>query len=238
MFNIDTTKLNELEQKILSDLTTYAKSNPAPKIVEAAKICGSSVSQVSKAIKKAGFNGYKKFMYYLYFGDQPKPETLDELERLKKVLENFDITMVNEFVDLISSHGKIILFGYGPSMICAQYFEYKLRFCSNASITTPPDEQSAKSLLDATSLLIILTTTGQYRSFENLTLHAKSKGADVVVVSEEFNPMLLENCNRYFVLTQHKQSDNFRPYEKTRTVFFIFLEQVIQNMLLAGPRKM
>jgi hypothetical protein len=53
----------------------------------------------------------------------------------------------------------------------------------------------------------------------------------VVLVSEEFNPLLMENCNRYFVLTGHKQSDALRPYEKTRTVFFIFFEEVIKRIL-------
>ena len=231
MFNIDTTKLNESELSIIDDITAFAKRNPAPTITEAAQICGCSVSQVSKTVKKAGFAGYKKFMYYLYFDDQPKQEALDELHRLKQVLDDFDTSMVDEFVDLIANHEKIILFGYGPSHICAQYFEYKLRFCTNAFIATPPDEHSVENMLDETSLLAIFTTTGQYRSFENLTRYAKAKATDVVVVSEEFNPSLMENCNRYFVLTGHKQSDALRPYEKTRTVFFIFFEEVIKRIL-------
>lgn len=231
MFNIDTTKLNEQEKRILDRIAAHAKGNPAPTITEAAELCGCSASQVSKSVKKAGFNGYKRFIYYLYYGDQPKPESLDELERLKRVLADFDVGLVNEFADLITGHDKILLFGYGPSAICAQYFEYKLRYCSSAYVTTAPDEHSAKSMLDRSGLLIIFTTTGQYRSFENLTLTAKARGADVVVVSEEFNPLLMENCNRYFVLTRHKQSDEFKPYEKTRTLFFIFLEQVILNLL-------
>ncbi len=231
MFNIDTTKLNDTERRVVDDLTAYAKGNPAPRIVEAARICGCSVSQVSKAVKKAGFSGYKRFIYYLYYNEQPKEQPLDELDRLKKVISDFDVSQVDEFVDLISRHEKIVLFGYGPSHICAEYFEYKLRFCTSAFITTPPDEQSVKNMLDETSLLAIFTTTGQYRSFEALTQHAKDRGADVVVVSEEFNPLLMENCSRYFVLTQHKQSDELRPYEKTRTVFFIFFEQVIKKIL-------
>jgi DNA-binding MurR/RpiR family transcriptional regulator len=231
MFKIDTTTLNDLDRSILDRIAAYSKEHPAPTITEAAAFCGSSASQVSKAVKKAGFGGYKSFIRYLYYGDQPKPETLDELERLKRALEDFDVSIVDEFVSLITSHDRILLFGYGPSSICAQYFEYKLRFCSSAFVSTAPDEQSAQSMLDRSSLLIIFTTTGQYRSFENLTLKAKSKGADVVVVSEEFNPLLMENCNRYFVLTAHKQSDSLKPYEKTRTLFFIFLEQAIQNIL-------
>jgi DNA-binding MurR/RpiR family transcriptional regulator len=231
MFNVDKTRLNLSERRIVNDLVAHAKSSPSFKITEAAEICGCSVSQVSKAIKKAGFSGYKNFIRVLYTGEQPQAPALDELERLKRVIEDFDTAAIDEFVSLIYAHEKIILFGYGPSLISTQYFEYKLRFCSNAFVTTAPDEQSAKSMLDRSNLLVIFTTTGQYRSFESLTIEAKKKGADVVVVSEEFNPLLLENCNRYFVLTRHKQSDTLKPHEKTRTVFFIFFEQVIQKIL-------
>jgi DNA-binding MurR/RpiR family transcriptional regulator len=231
MFTIDKTRLNPSERKIVDELVAHAKNRPSLKITEAAEICSCSVSQVSKAIKKAGFSGYKNFIQLLYAGERPRAPALDELERLKGVIEDFDAAVIDEFVSLIYEHDKIILFGYGPSLISTQYFEYKLRFCSNAFVTTAPDEQSANSMLDRSNLLIIFTTTGQYRSFQSLTIEAKRKGADVVVVSEEFNPLLLENCNRYFVLTRHKQSDTLKPHEKTRTVFFIFFEQVIQKIL-------
>jgi len=237
MFNVDTTKLNALEKKVIDTLVAYKQTGPAPKIPEAARLCGCSVSQVSKAIKKAGFKGYKDFMLHLYVGKPAQAEGLQELERLKRVIDDFDLSTVDEFVDLIYAHDKITLFGYGPSLISAQYFEYKLRFCFSAFVTTAPDEQSAKSLLDRSSLLVIFTTTGQYRSFEALTQEAKRKGADVVVVSEEFNPLLLENCNRYFVLTRHTQSEALKPYEKTRTVFFIFFEQVIHRILARGKER-
>jgi DNA-binding MurR/RpiR family transcriptional regulator len=223
--------LNPSERKIVDELVAHAENNPSLRITEAAEICGCSVSQVSKVIKKAGFSGYKNFIQILYTGEGPLAPALEELERLKRVIEDFDTATVDEFVSLIYEHEKIILFGYGPSLISTQYFEYKLRFCSNAFVTTAPDEQSAKSMLDRSNLLVIFTTTGQYRSFKSLTIEAKKKEADVVVVSEEFNPSLLENCNHYFVLTRHEQPKTLKPYEKTRTVFFIFFEQVIQKIL-------
>jgi len=227
MFNVDSTKLNPLDKKILDTLTDHAKENQAPTITEAAKLCDCSVSQISKAIKKAGFVGYKKFISYLYLGETTSKKTLDELERLKLVLQDFDPALVGQFADLLLSHKRIILFGYGPSLIVGQYFEYKLRLEVRASIATPPDEQSVCNMVDSNSLLVILTTTGQYRSFEELFHRAKDQGSDVVVISEEFNSLVMENCDRYFVLTNHRQPDTLKPHEKTRTVFFIFIEQVI-----------
>ena len=230
MLNLDTTKLNPLDQRIVDQIVAQGRLNPSLKIREVAEICGCSISQVSKAVRKAGFSGYKDFLHILSTGKQPLKPALAELERLKKVIGELDIAAVDEFARLIEQHEKIILFGYGPSLVCARYFEYKLHLCSSAFVTTAPDEQSARSLLEKTSLLIILTTTGQFRSFGDLALDARAKGADVVVVSEEFNPQLLETCSRYFVLTRHKQPDTLEPYEKTRTVFFIFLEEVISRL--------
>ena len=231
MIKFDETKLNQLEQQVLRQLSAYAEHNPQPKIVEAADICGCSVSQVSKAIKKAGFRGYKQYIRYLYFGDSPQEKPLGELDRLKRFLAEFDPALVDEIVEMLVAHKKILFFGYGPSYICAQYVEYKLRFCLPAVIQTPPDEASLRSMIDDSSLLIILTTTGQYRSFEEISKYAKARGSDVIVVSEEFNSTLMGSCDRYFSLCTQRQSSRLMPHEKTRTVFFIFFEQVVQKLL-------
>jgi len=41
----------------------------------------------------------------------------------------------------------------------------------------------------------------------------------------------LENYNRYFELTCQKQTETLKPHEKSRTVFSIFFEQVIEKIL-------
>ncbi|HHW22016.1 MAG TPA: hypothetical protein GXX26_03915 [Clostridiaceae bacterium] len=55
---------------------------------------------------------------------QPVREFSSELERLKNFIDNFDAALVDQFAELVQAHEKIILFGYRPSFICAQYFEY------------------------------------------------------------------------------------------------------------------
>lgn len=236
MLSIDETRLNSSERATLQTLSCYADDNPAPTIVEAARVCGCSVSHVSKAVRKAGFHGYKQYMRYLYFRDYPQDQTLDELARLKRFLDDFDPVLVDEFVGLVRSHRRIIFFGYGPSMICAQYFEYKLRLCTQSYVATAPDEQSVRSMVDSESLLVIITATGRYRSFKALSGYARDRGADVVVVSEERNPVLGRLGGRYMSLSNHNQPDSLEPHEKTRTVFFIFFEQVVQKILNTTPR--
>jgi DNA-binding MurR/RpiR family transcriptional regulator len=236
MVSIDETRLNRTEREALRTLSGYTKNNPAPTIVEAASICGRSVSYISKTVRKAGFTGYKQYIRCRYFSKYPRNQTLDELERLKHFLDDFDPDLVDEFAGLIKSHRKIILFGYGPSMICAQYIEYKLRFCTQAYVTTAPDEHSVRSMVDDESVLIIITATGRYRSFDAISRHALGRGAEVVVVSEELNPVLRELGGRYIFLSNHNQPDTLAPHEKTRTVFFIFFEQVVRRILEAKGR--
>ena len=237
MLQLDETRLNKTERTTLRTLSDYAQEHPAPTIVEAAVICECSVSHVSKAVRKAGFPGYKQYIRYLYFRDGPQRTSLDELRRLRSFLDEFDFEVMEEFARLIGNHRKIILFGYGPSLICAQYVEYKLRFCTPAHVTTAPDEHSVRSLVDNESLLVILTATGRYRAFDDICRLAIDRGSEVVVVSEEYNPALAGLCGRYIFLTEHHQPGSLEPHEKTRTVFFIFFEQVVQRILRERKRR-
>lgn len=231
MLNVDETRLNTTEQHIMKTLSGYANEHPAPSISEAAAICGCSISQVSKTVRKAGYQGYKQYIRVLYSADLPRRAVLEEIERLKRFLEEFDPGLVAEFVGLLAGYRKIILFGYGPSLICAQYIEYKLRFCIDAHVATAPDEHTVRRMVDSESLLVILTATGRYRGFDGIVSHAETQGAAVVVVSEEYNPELARLVRRYLCLSEHRQSGTLEPHQMTRTVFFIFFEQVVQTIL-------
>ncbi len=231
------TKLTPFERGVLDRLSLHAREHGVPTIVEAASVCGCSSSLVSKSVKKAGFSGYKEYGYFLSHGEIPESgaeSPLSELERLKRVIDEFDPNLTAEFVSLLSSRPKILLFGYGPSHIVAEYAEYKLRLCLDAFIASPNDEASLTRLADARSLLVICTETGRYRSFSSLLQSAREKGALTVIVSEEFNGELIDACDRYMVLSRHRQPEHLQPFEKTRTSFFIFFEQAVQLLLERG----
>ncbi|WP_455381785.1 MurR/RpiR family transcriptional regulator [Salinispira pacifica] len=231
MLSIDETRLNAAERATLESLAGYAENNPPPTIVEAAAVCSCSVSHVSKSVRKAGFPGYKRYIGYLYHREETAHRPVDEIERLMHFLTEFDPTVVRDFVELIRAHERIILFGYGPSQICAQYAEYKLRLCMDASVATAPDEQSVESMAGRGSLLVILTATGRYRRFDAVTQSAVARRAEVVIVSQEFNPALTELGVRCIFLSHQSQPDTLKPYEKSRAVLFIFFEEVVRRML-------
>ena len=231
MININFSKLNPLEQEIHLKLQAYSKEHTTIKITQAADYCGCSVSKISKFVKKLGFTNYKQYLDFLYGRELNITSQAGELGRIRQFIDAFDESKVTELMALIEGHDKIVLFGYGPSLICAQYFEYRLRTCTNKVIIAVADEISVASMTDEKTLLILLTVTGTFHTFEDIYKASKEKGCEVAMVVEEYNHELFEQCDRIFWLSQYPQADNLRPYEKSRTVFFIFFEEVIQRLM-------
>lgn len=227
MIDINIDNLNVLEKQIYNTLMEYSKSNSKFRINTAAELCNCSVSKISKFVKKLGFANFKQYLEFLY--DEYTPVSIDseELIRIKGFIDNFDLTMKDDFYNLIQSFEKIVLFGYGPSLICAQYFEYRLRTCSNKTVMALSDEISVTSMVDEKTLLVILTVSGKFHSFETVYQNARSKGCTVTIVAEEYNTTLFDQCDRIFLLSKVSQPNHLKPYEKSRTIFFIFLEEII-----------
>jgi len=231
MINIDLNKLNTLERQINETIITCSKENSNLKIADAAQACSCSTSKISKFVKKLGFDNYKQYMSFLYGRKIPQKASSSELERIKNFLDEFDLSLVDEFIDLMNSCEKIILFGYGPSLICTQYFEYKLRITTNKFVTSVPDETSIEGLIDDKSLLVIFSATGKFKSFENIYNYCKSQNCKVVLIVEEYNTSILSDYDNIIMLTKSFQSSDFKAYEKSRIVFFIFIEEVIQHII-------
>jgi DNA-binding MurR/RpiR family transcriptional regulator len=231
MINVNLSVLNPLEQQIHAKLYDYSRQHSNIRISEAAELCDCSVSKISKFVKKLGFENYKQYLDFLYAREISSKEPSDELTRISKFIDEFDEKKVEELITLIEAHDKIILFGYGPSLICAQYFEYRLRTVTNKVIFAVADEISISSISDESTLLILLTVTGKFHTFESIYNAATAKSCQVAMVVEEYNTDLFKQCDHIFWLSKYNQPDDLLPYEKSRTVFFIFLEEVIQNLM-------
>lgn len=237
MIKIDLGNLNALEQRIYDKLLETSKIQNDITITQAAEMCGCSISKISKFSKKLGFRNYKQYIDFLYGKEMLKEETSGEFDRLHKFMDDFDFVLIDEFIDLLDQHEKICLFGYGPSFIVAQYFEYKLRFSTNKYTIALPDELSVINMLDDKSLLVIFTTTGAWRSFENIYSISRKKGGKVLVIAEEYNNSLMATCDRLFWLSKYNQPSDLEAHEKSRTVFFIFIEEVIHRLLSSRKTK-
>lgn len=232
MISLDFRGLNALEERIHEQLVAHSKTVDTIKIREAAELCGCSVSKISKFVKKLGFTTYRQYLDFLYGRISQKGEHSGELERVKAFLDSFDANKVHELLGLIDKAQRIVVLGYGPSMLCAQYFEYRFRNCSDKMVIAVSDEVMVNNMVDESTLLILLTVTGKFLSFQKIYDSAKEKGCEVAMIVEEYSSELLEQCDTMFWLSTHNQPDNLKAYEKSRTLFFIFLEEIIQLILV------
>ncbi|MGL5973119.1 MAG: MurR/RpiR family transcriptional regulator [Oscillospiraceae bacterium] len=231
MININLNNLNDLEKKINDILVQKTKIEKNIKIEKAAILCNCSTSKISKFVKKLGFSNYKEYMNFLYNNQLPVKKFSNELKRIQDFIENFDYTLIEKFIDEIKKYEKIILFGYGPSYICAQYFEYKLRIVTNKIVISAQDEVSVESLLNSKSILVIFSTTGKFSSFNNLKKCANKKNSNILIIMEEYNTSIRFDYDKIYFLTNSFQDTSLLPYEKSRSLFFVFIEEVIQYII-------
>ncbi|MDR1248071.1 MAG: hypothetical protein LBK63_02100 [Treponema sp.] len=236
MLSIDTSRLNAREKSIYERLETMARETDLT-ITRAAELCGCSVSKISKLARRLGFSGYKQYIRYISGKEIVRPDASPELQRISDFLENFDETLSDQIIDAINRHDRIVLFGYGPSFYCLQYFEYKLRFATSKTIVATDDELIVRRLIDQKSLLLIFSVTGNFKSFANIYYTAQKKHNEAILIMEEYRPSLLQDYDKILFLTESCQKDDLKPYEKSRTVFFVFIEEIMRKIIAANKTK-
>lgn len=228
MFTVNKDLLNTLEKNIYSILIKEIKQNNTLSIIDAASICSCSPSKISKFVQKMGFKSYKEYLGFI--SGNAFTIIPDESERLNKFLENFNSDIVDQFAKYIQKFEKIILFGYGPSFIAGQYFEYKLRNLLEIPIWAVAHETSINELLSKNNLVIIFSVTGQFKSFKELYENIVSKNSKVAFILEEGRTEFLETYDYTITLSNYLQNPELQPHEKTRTTFFAFIEAVIKQL--------
>lgn len=234
MLKLSTDNLTLLEKEMHSTLSEKIAENSELRIIEAAEICDVSSSKVSKFVRKLGFENYKQ--YRLYFSGQQEAMEIrrksSEIERLINFLESYDPKIVGDFVSVFNKYNKIILFGLGPSFICAEYFAYKLATITDKNVFVSQHEDYTERLADEETLLIVFSVTGKFSSFENLFDAIKLKGSKGMLVLEENVNTRDSKADYIFYLSTFNQSNNLLPFEKTRTIFMIFIEEIIAALHL------
>lgn len=230
MFKISFEKLNPLEREIHAVLSERSSLTNNIRITEAAELCGCSASKISKMTNKLGFKNYRQYLDFLYGRETRKAAQSSELNRIETFINEFEHSLVDDMVDLINSKSKIVLLGYGPSYLCAQYIEYRLKTCASKVAIATSDELMVNSIADNNTLLMIFTVTGSFKSFKDVHQQTKAKGAEVAIVLEEHNLSLIKQFDNIFCLTKSTQPYDLKPYEKNRTAIFIFMEEVVQKL--------
>ncbi|MGL4695975.1 MurR/RpiR family transcriptional regulator [Enterococcus larvae] len=224
-------RLNPLELQIHKKLSDVSKSEPNLTITEAAEIANVSPSKISKLVKKMGFLGYKEYFRFLTGKELVKRKKMNtEFSRIQEFMENFDPSTTTYLADLIRKYDKIILFGYGPTNICMEYFEYKLIYTVDKHIIRATQPALIPDLLSENSLLLVFSVAGKFAQFDSLFEEAKKHHAKSLLVIEELNSNLTLDNNEIIYLTKSHQDEQLNSHEKTRTILFMFIEEVIREL--------
>ena len=224
-------RLNDLEIKIHNRLIKESQSQPNLTITEAAKLTEVSPSKISKLVKKMGFSGYKEYFRFLTGKELIKQKKLNsEFARIQNFMENFDESSVDYLADLIQQSEKILLFGYGPTNFCMEYFEYKLNFTLNKNVIRVSQPSLIPDLLTENSLLLIFSVAGKFASFDPLFEEAKKHHAKSLLVMEEMNTNLSLDPSEIIFLTKSHQDEQLKSHEKTRTILLMYIEEVVRKL--------
>lgn len=224
-------RLNDLEIQIHKTLSEESKVQANLTITKAAELTGVSPSKISKFVKKLGFLGYKEYFRFLTGKELVKRKKMStEFARIQEFMENFDPSAVTYLAELIKKYDKIILFGYGPTNICMEYFEYKLTYTLEKNIIRATQESLIPNLLTDSTLLLIFSVAGKFAQFDSLFEEAEKQHAKALLVLEELNASLTLENNEIIYLTKSQQDDQLKSHEKTRTILFMFIEEVIREL--------
>lgn len=154
-----------------------------------------------------------------------------EFSRIQEFMENFDTETVSYLADLIKKYDKIILFGYGHTNICMEYFEYKLTYTVDKNVIRATQASLIPSLLTENSLLLVFSVAGKFAQFDTLFEEAKKHHAKSILVIEELNSTLTLDNSEIIYLTKSHQDEKLTSHEKTRTILFMFIEEVIRKLM-------
>lgn len=231
-------RLNDLEIEIHRCLMAANQDQPQMTITEAAKLADVSPSKISKLVKKMGFSGYKEYSRFLAGKELVKQKKLNsEFARIQDFMENFDASSVDYLADLIQQSEKILLFGYGPTNFCMEYFEYKLNFTLNKNVIRVSQPSLIPDLLTDDSLLLIFSVAGKFANFDPLFEEAKKHHAKSLLVMEEMNTDLSLDASEIIFLTKSHQEEHLKSHEKTRTILLMYIEEVIRKLTKNDPRE-
>lgn len=231
MFTLNTESLNPLEQQIHSTLTIQFAQKPDLTIQEAASSCGCSASKISKYIKKLGFPSYKQYRQYMTGRSHAGEKRFDEISRIQNFLTSFDLSIADQFLDTIAQYDKALILGYGPSRYAAEYLEMRIRWNMNRNAVCLSDLTVMDALIDQNTLLIIFTTSGRFTSFEDVIKLVKKRGGKTIILIEEMNTEIYSDDATLIYFTDTRQTCSDVPYVKSRAIFFLFIEIVLQRYL-------
>ncbi len=228
-------KLTNVEMEIAQYFHHNYQELKDKTISDVANECHVSASKISKYANKIGFSGYKELKYQLLQENNKVVQNKSvefHKKQINQFFELFNIEQVEQLAMEIKNHQKVILWGDGPSRKVAEYFESRIRIASNTQVVTYSDRQTFNLDLASSTetLVIILSVSGENEKIRKIITSAKQAKAKIIFISEAINGKYIGECQMYINLLPIVDDYKYEVI-RSRSLFFIYLEILVQHLL-------
>lgn len=242
IFKDNLNNLSELEKEIIKYIEDNSNEIPNMSITDLANETYSSISTVSRAVKKSGMDGFSELRYKCSLLDKSNHQIQDINEIMNKSLketirtiDNLSVEDINNAIDLISESKKAFIISNGLSSIVADEFDLKLNILGYNTFNLNDENiiRNIDKLITKDDVLIVITL---YDTLKNLSISAekaKEVGANVIQIScnEESRIKKFSDVNIYGYKQDNRSIKDFEV--SSRLPLFIITRTIIDYLVLS-----
>ncbi|MCO6018783.1 MULTISPECIES: MurR/RpiR family transcriptional regulator [Carnobacterium] len=189
--------LRDDDEKIIENIIGRIKEKSSTCIKTIAKVNFTSQSSISRLAKRAGFNNYKEFIFFLTTEFSLKNK--NQLENLPFVLADQDWEKINDYFENALTSKKIYLYGEGFCQFLVDYTYRKLLLKKIYAIDLEGVEISLISD-DNPHTLITFSQSGENKQGLIKMKECKNDGGTVIAITATENSSYVAKSDLSFVV--------------------------------------
>lgn len=224
---------NDINYNIALFLINNIGNIEAYNITELSKKCFVSQATVSRFIKKLGFEDYNSFKSEcLNYMDEIKNKKIEEstnIESLNKELklfkDKFNNIDIENIVLTLKKYNKIYISGLNYCYLMAQYFQMECFPLENITIKVIEDNEEIQNI-EKDSLLIILTTTGNYFNINRIVKeYIKNSNCEKILISiRELDEKIKALFDKKYILNMDSN------IKDSRYIMMVLIDNIIDRV--------
>lgn len=241
IFKENLNNLTDLEKDIILYIEENSNEIPNMSITELADKTFSSISTVSRAVKKAGMEGFSELRYRcsLLNKDDYQIQNINEimnksLQETVRTIDNLSVDDINRAIDMIINSNKIFIISNGLSSKVADEFDLKLNILGYNTFNLNDENiiYNIDKLIDKDDVLIVITL---FDTLENLSVSARKAkyiGSKVILISCNENNRIkyYSDINIYGYKQDNRSIKDFDV--SSRLPLFIVTRTIIDYLVL------
>lgn len=205
-------------------------------ISDVANCCCVSKSMVTKFAINCGYTGFKDLKYSISSSitdDKLGYTSFYEKDDIISFYDSFSEQKINNLIEIFEKNDKIIFVGFGPSLGVGTYFQTRFRFSFLKNFVVENDETILEIETKSKEKVVIvyITASGNTKAIDDFINKFAVYDVTSVVVSESYAPKYEYLGINYVNLLPNIDEHNYVNI-RSRTLFFIYFEEIIRRKLI------